>query len=108
MTERSTSDDRRDQTREFRRIVGAAVGELRAAQNRESYTALSLEELIDRAILALDDPNATPASPTRLQRLTKVKDDLLNNIEAMKDTPPELFRARDPDGDANTDPEPEE
>lgn len=109
MTERRTADeDRRARAREFRRIIGAAVGELRAAQNRASYASLSLEELIDEQILRLDDPNASPTSPSRLQRLTKVKDDLLTNIEAIRETPPEVFRSPSSSNDVNTEPDPED
>lgn len=108
MTERTTGDARREQLREFRRIVAEAVGELKSEELRNSFAALSLEELIDDAIKQLDDTGDDPTNPTRLQRIRKIRDDLVNNIEAMKETPPEVFRAPDPDVDVNTDPEPEE
>lgn len=108
MTEgRTTGEERRTQLREFRRIISAAVNELRAEQNRNSYSALSLEELIDDAVKRLDDSAAEASNPTRLQKIRKIRDDLVNNIAAMRETAPEDFRAPDPSADVNTELEPE-
>lgn len=92
------------QIREFRRVVSAAVGAIRSDEVRSSYSALSLEELIDKAIARLEESDDT-ARPSRLQRIQRVKADLEANIEAMKNTPPELFRRTDANGDVNTAPE---
>ncbi len=109
MTEaRTPTEERRDQLREFRRIVAAAVSELRSEESRVSFSAMSLEELIDEAIRKMDDSAATAENPTRLQRIRKVRDDLVNNIAAMRDVPPEHFRTPDPEADTNTELEPEE
>lgn len=108
MTERTPGDARREQLREFRRVVAAAVGELRSEELRNAFSALSLEELVDEAVRRLDDSATDPINPSRLQRIRKVRDDLVNNIAAMKETPPEYFRSPDPERDVNTDPEPEE
>ncbi len=94
----------REQLREFRRVVADAVGELRSAEIRNTYSALSLEELMDKHIQSLTG-NDDPMRPSRLSRLNKVKDDLSNSIEAMKEVPPDLFRRQDTDGDVNTPPE---
>lgn len=91
----------RDQIREYRRIVSAAVAELRSEEFNNSLAALTIEDAVDQQIELLvgtSDPNRL----SQLQRVDRVKDDLLRNIQAMKDTPPEYFLRADLDGDVNT------
>lgn len=102
--ERTEARQAREQLREFRRIVAAAVGELRSQEVRDSFVSLSLEELADLHVERLQESD-DPSQPSRLDRIRKIRDDLTNNIEAMKDTAPERFRAHDPDSDVNTSPE---
>lgn len=102
--ERSQQEASRDQLREFRRIVANAVGELRSQEVRDSFSSLSIEELMDEHIERMEESD-DPLRPSRLQRLRAVRDDLANSIEAMKETPPSAFRRPDPDNDVNTDPE---
>lgn len=104
--ERTPREQNREQIREFRRIVGAAVGEIRSNQVRTAYSSLSLEELMDRHVAEMVDED-DPIRPSRKQRVTKVHTELTNSIEAMKNTDPAQFRQRDPATDANTDPNPE-
>jgi hypothetical protein len=99
--ERTASDQSREQLREFRRVTAAAVGEIRSQQIRQTYAALSIEELMDQHITRLEGTD-DPIHPSRKTRLQKVYDDFTNNIQAMKDTPPDRFRRHDPDGDVNT------
>lgn len=103
-TPRSAS---RTQLREFRRVVANAVGELRSKEVRDTYAALSIEELMDQHIARLET-TTDPINPSRLQRLRRVRADLVANIEAMKATPPDLFRRHDNASDVNTAPESEE
>lgn len=102
--ERTTQQASRQQLREFRRIVAAAVGALRSQEVRDTFVALSLEELADQHIERLSE-SGDPTRPSRLQRIRIIRDDLTNSIEAMKETPPENFRRHDPDTDVNTAPE---
>lgn len=97
----------REQQREFRRIVANAVGELRSQEVKDSYASLSLEELIDQQIDRLEGTE-DGSNPSRLARIRRVKQELTDNIEAMKATPPSDFRRHDPDGDVNTAPETED
>jgi uncharacterized protein YdcH (DUF465 family) len=93
----------REQLREFRRVVSDAVGELRSAEIRDSYVSLSLEELVDQNIERLEG-GTDPTSPSRLERVRKIREELSSKIDAMKDTPPEFFRRADAEGDVNTPP----
>jgi hypothetical protein len=101
--ERTPRDQARAQIQEFRRITAAAVGELRSQQVRDTYASLSLEELIDLHIAQLTDSD-DPNRPSRKQRIEKVYNDFSNNIEALKQAPPDQFRRHDSATDANTDP----
>lgn len=96
-----TTAEAREQLREFRRVVASAVGELRSQEVRNSYASVSLEELIDQQIVLLEG-TADATSPSRLERIRKVKKDLTDNIEGMKASSPANFRRHDPSSDVNT------
>lgn len=103
MTEQSSTSQSRAQQREFRRVLGNAVGMLRSDEARNSYASLSLEELIDKQIDKLEGSDGM--NPSRLARIRSVRQELSDSIEGMKATPPENFRRHDPNEDANTAPE---
>jgi (p)ppGpp synthase/HD superfamily hydrolase len=105
--ERTPQEQSREQLREFRRIVADAVGELRSQEIRNSFASLSLEELADQHVARLAE-DSNQLRPSRLRRLRKVRDELANTLQAMKDTPPESFRRSDPQDDANTPPDDDE
>jgi hypothetical protein len=106
---RTTDATRRDQLRAFRETTANIVGELRANAVRQSYFSMSLEELIDDAIIELDNPATDRTRRVgRLQRLDAAYNDLVNSIDAMKEIPPESFRSASPDTDVNTPPETED
>lgn len=99
--ERTADQQAADQLREYRRIVADAVGELRSQEIRDSFASISLEELLDQHIERMQE-STDPIKPSRLQRLRKVKDDLVASVEAIKAVPPERFRRADPSQDVNT------
>lgn len=99
--ERTVREQTREQLREFRRIVASAVGELRSNQIRDAYAALSIEELMDQHVARLQD-TTDPINPSRKQRVERVYQQLVDNIEGMKAVDPARFRPRDPDNDVNT------
>lgn len=104
MADESTpSSQAQEQLREFRRIVANAVGELRSNQVRDTFSAITLEELMDQHIELLQG-TSDPVRPSRLQRVKRVKQELDDSIEAMKGTPVEAFRRHDPETDVNTSP----
>jgi hypothetical protein len=76
---------------------------LRSDEARNSYSSLSLEELVDKQIDKLEGSDGM--NPSRLARIRRVKQELSDSIEAMKATPPENFRRHDPNEDVNTAPE---
>lgn len=102
--ERTPSNQSQEQIREFRRIVASAVGELRATQIRDAYAALSIEELMDQHIARLED-TTDPIHPSRKQRVNRLYQEFVDNLEGIKAVDPSRFRPRDPDNDANTEPD---
>ncbi len=96
-SERETAD----QLLDFRRIVANTVGELRSTEIRDTYAALGLEELMDQHIGRLTGSD-DPLRPSRLLRLTRIRDEFRNNLEALKATSPESFRRKNPSTDVNT------
>jgi hypothetical protein len=78
--------------RRFREVTAAVVGELRAAELRSTFAALSLEELVDQHISELEAGASTdPIKPARADRLKKVYDDFIGSLAAMKALPAETF-----------------
>lgn len=86
--------------------MAAVVGEIRAAEVRNTFAALSLEELVDQHISEMEAGASTdPMRPSRADRLKKIYDDFVNSLEAMKAVPPESFIPRTSSDAANTDTE---
>ncbi len=87
----------------FREVVAAAVGELRSAEIRKTFVALSIEELVDQHISEMEaGASLDPMKPSRMDRLTQVYTDLVGNIAAMKALPPESFAPSDNNGAATS------
>lgn len=101
MTDARPSISARERIREYRRIVSAAVAELRSEERNTSLQAYTIEDAVDQQIELLVG-DSDPHRRSALQRIDKIKDDLLANIDAMKATPPEYFLRQDADGAANT------
>lgn len=102
MAEQISADASRNQLREFRRITANVVTELRSAEIRDTYAAVTLIELINQQLEFLVGTNGRV--PSRKQRLTTVYNEFNASIEAIKATPPSAFREHDPGMDVNTAP----
>lgn len=101
MTERTASAASRETLQQYREIVADTVGFVRSREMTRSYTAVSLEELIDRRIERIE-ASQTDRRPGDIARLDKIKNDFDAAIESIKQVPPDTFRRPDPDTDANT------
>lgn len=100
----SQKDIERTKHLEFRRVVANVVTELRSQELRDTYAAVTMNEVLDQALLVLTGDGKRLG---RKQKLTKVREEFLGAIEAIKKTPPSAFRFPDPSEDVNTPPEPE-
>lgn len=100
MSDQNTaSDTARQKLREFRRIVGNVIAELKSQEIRDTYASITLTEVIDQH---LKDLVGNGRVPSRKQRLTRVYEEFKANIQAIKDTDPAAFRQPDPKSDVNT------
>lgn len=68
---------------------------------------MSIEELVDRQIADLEE-DVDPLYPSRLAMVRKLRREVAETVEAVKAQPPEAFRTRDSNSDANTPPEGDE
>jgi len=100
MTERTAAETQRETLQHYRETVAEVVGFVRSAEITRSFTSIGLEELIDQRIERIEASSGT--RPGHLARLEKIKNDFDAVIDAIKETPPDAFRASDPDTDANT------
>ena len=98
-------DQQRTQLNEFRRLVANVVTELRSQEIRDTYAAITLNEVIDQQLLYL---TGTGKKLGRKQKLTKARDEFLAVLDAIKAVPPSTFKFPDEDEDVNTPPEAEE
>lgn len=101
MTERTAEETSRETIQNYRDTIGRVVGFVRSQEVTRAYTSLSLEEFIDRRITRIEAPQDGDR-PGALARLNSMKMDFDNSLESLRDTPPDAFRAPDPDTDANT------
>lgn len=89
--------------RQFREVVANMVGELRSAEVRKSFSALSIEELVDDQISQLEaGASLDPVRPTRKDRLLKIMNDFTASFDAIKATPPEAFIPAEASSNVNT------
>lgn len=101
MPDSTSSEDRRRTLRQFRETVGNAVGFVRSREINQSFASIGLEELVDEHIERIE-ATATAVRPGRLALLDKIKRELDEQIDAMKEVSPDLFRRPDTQADANT------
>lgn len=101
MSETTSTEVSRETLQQFREVVSNTVGFVRSREVTRSYTSISIEELIDNRIDRIEAPQ-TGGRPGALARLDKIKNDFEAVIDAIKETPPDAFRAPDPSTDANT------
>lgn len=101
MTEHTATETSRETLQNYREVVADVVGFVRSAEITRSFTSLSIEELVDNRIAQIEEPQ-TGDRPGALAQLEKIKNDFENAIEAIRNTPPDAFRAPDPSSDVNT------
>lgn len=106
MTEHTATETARETLQNYREVVSNVVGFVRSAEITRSFTSVSIEELVDNRIGRIEDPQ-TDDRPGALARLEQIKNDFDNVIDAIKNTPPDAFRAPDPANDVNTPDTPE-
>lgn len=108
MASEQTEESRaRETIRRFREIVSNAVGFVRSQEVNRSFASISLEELVDNQIGLIEDGRPSAGRPSKLARVDRIKEDLDQNIAAIKEVDPDLFRRPDSRTDVNTERETE-
>ncbi len=102
MADQSSDNEARAKIREFYRIAGNVVGELRSQEIRDTYAAITIEEVLGQQLEFLVD--GSPTRVSRKKRLTDMYEEFKKNLDAIKATPPSAFRQADPKNDAVTPP----
>lgn len=87
----SAEDAQRSAIQGYWTVIGEAVGALRAAEARDTYAAVSFDELIDTHIERLTN-SSDPSRIDRLAQVAKITKRLTERIESMKEIPPARFR----------------
>lgn len=96
----------REKIREFRRTLASALAELRSKEVRDTFAAVTLEELVDQQIEQLE-ASTDPYYPSRLEQVQRLLRDVRETVAAVKAQPPEAFRTQDSSSAVNTPPEDE-
>lgn len=105
-TTRSTEQESRERIQIFREVVSRALGFVRSREITKSFSTIGLNELVDQHIANIEGDQEHRAG--QLTRLDRIKTDLENQIEALLETDPDSFRARDTHEDVNTPEDPDD
>lgn len=94
------SEASRAQLREYARVISNVVAELRSQEVRDTFAAVTLNEVLDQHLQQLT--GISSRIPSRRQRLKKMYDEYKATIASIKATSPDAFRTPDPTQDVNT------
>jgi len=94
-----------DQNEELRRVINQSLGAVLGRQTTESFFAITYEELADAQIERISG-KGTDVRPNELERVAKVKSDLLGVVDKIRALPPASFLMSDATRDVNTPVEP--
>lgn len=95
------ADQAQEKATDFREKLQNAYSFVEGAKATQSFSALTPEDCFDRFIERIEGKD-TPQRPNVLNRLEKVKNDVLATVAQVKAMPPEAFREAKPDQDVNT------
>ena len=95
------ADSAQEQATEFREKLQDAFAFIEGQKITQSFSALTPEDCFDRYIERIEGKD-TAARPNVLNRITKVRNEVLASIEKIKAMPPEAFREARPNEDVNT------
>lgn len=96
------ADSAQDQATQFRETLQDAFSFVEGQKITQTFSALTPEDCFDAYIERVSGKDTT-ARPNVLNRIAKVKNEVLASIEKIKAMPPEAFREARPGEDVNTD-----
>lgn len=83
-------DGGEDLSSQLRRSVASAYAFVQGQETAESFSAVTFEELLDRQIERIEGPG-TDIRPNILDRIRKVKEEVLSAVEEIKRQPDDFF-----------------
>ncbi len=95
------ADSAQEQATEFRETLQNAFAYVEGQKTTQSFSALTPEDCFDRFIERIEGKDTT-ARPNVLNRIAKVRSEVLASIEKIKAMPPEAFRDAREYEDVNT------
>lgn len=107
-TKKSAEDDlRQNEAEKYREAVANAYTFVEAQKSVQSFTALTPEDLMDRFIERVSGKD-TQARPNVINRIARIKNNVISAVEKIKALPADAFRKHDEKKNVNTDPNPSE
>jgi len=105
--EKNANDDeaKEELSDQLRRSVASAYAFVQGQETTESFSALTFEECLDAQIQRIEGPG-TDIRPNVLDRIKKVKEDILSAISQIKQLPDSFFKTPNDGEDAVTSQEP--
>jgi hypothetical protein len=88
---------------QLRQSISNAYAFVRGQEVADSFLAITFEEVLDQQIARIEDPG-TDIRPNVLDRITKIKENILSAIETIKQQPDDFFKRHDSSEDAVSDP----
>lgn len=85
----------------LRRSVGNAYAFVLADQNTQTIASFTLEDALDLQIESIEG-GGTQLRPNKLDRLERIKQEIVTAVEQIKELPPEYFQDPDETKDVNT------
>lgn len=99
--EQNQDAERQLKTIRQREAFNNAYASLVAQQSVQSFTAFTFEEALDQNIERIEG-EGTELHPNQLVRVQRIKDNVLQAIEEVRQVDPEEFRLKDSTQDVNT------
>lgn len=108
MAKAAAEDDKKQQQAdEYREVLSNAYAFIEGQKSNQSFAALTPEDCMDRFVERIEGKD-TEARPNVLNRVTKIKNQVMAAVEKIKLLPADAFRRQSDKTDVNTDPEPPE
>jgi hypothetical protein len=102
MAKKTAEDDSlQGQSESYRGVLASAYAYVEAQKSVQTLSAISPEELYDRFVERISGPD-TQARPNVLNRIAKIRNEIIAATEKIKALPPEAFRIPDFTKDVNT------
>jgi len=99
---KDTEEQQREElTNELRTNVAKAVAFVKGQETVESFAAFTFEEALDRQIERIEG-GGSETRPNKLDRIRKIRDNMVSITEQLKSTEDRFFRPHDADTDVNT------